>query len=139
MIKLSHIFKRKKHYPILDKYDIEFKLLKESGEKYLHVHIKSMTDANFLISGYFVYMGVEIFQDDILPNINRALNGDPFDENGGQSGIDIFLTIGASTSLLESANAMHKPVIIPTQDIKEIIEAWVDWVVSNKLENLPSL
>lgn len=135
MIKLSHFFKRKKNYPILDKYEIEFKLVKDSGQKYLNARQKFTTDVNFFICGFFVHQGIEVLQD-VLMDIEKAQNGDPFDEDPYQSGLDIFLFIGALTSLFKSANAAAGTATIPTQDIKEIIEACIDWVVNNKFEKL---
>jgi len=135
MIKLSHFFKRKKNYLILDKYGIEFKLVKDSDQKYLNARQKSTTDLNFFICGFFVHLGIEILQD-ILVDIEKAQNGAPFDEDPYQSGLDIFLFIGASTSLFKSTNAAAGTATIPTQDIKEIIEACIDWMVSNRFEKL---
>ena len=134
-MKLFNIFKKKPVNPILDKYGIEFRLVKESGQKYLIARQKFSTDVNFFICGFFIHLGIEVLQD-ILTDIEKAQNGDPFDEDPYQSGLDIFLFIGVTTSLFRSANAAAGTATIPTQDIKEIIEACIDWMVTNRFEKL---
>jgi len=118
---------------ILNKYDIEFRIVSDSdGDKTLDVSQKIPTDLNYFISSYFLAMSPEIFLEDILPEINKALNGQPFNKEGG--GFMTFLTIGTSISSFKSSNAVAGTATIPTQDIRDVIQAWCDWITDNNLE-----
>lgn len=90
------------------------------------------TDLNFFLSGYFESVFPDFFQEEILPEIDKALSGQLFDENGG--GIISFLKIGHITSSFSNTNKGVGVTIIPTIDLKEIIKSWVEWVTVNKWE-----
>ena len=73
-----------------------------------------------------------MFQYDILPELNKALNGELFKEQGG--GSITYLTIGTVTSTFDTANPLDGTATIPTQDIRDIIQAFVNWITSNNLQ-----
>lgn len=69
---------------ILDQYHIEFSIESDpDGDKWLQVKQKIPTDINFFLSSYFEAVFPDFFQEDILPEINKAISGQPFDEDGG--------------------------------------------------------
>src|SRR4051812_43241596 len=83
---------------VLDKYKIKFVIDKD--DNWVTVQRIVDTDANFYLWGYFFpnTMNVNIFLESVLPDIENAINGLPFDENGG--GFICFLTIGPTYSTL---------------------------------------
>lgn len=118
---------------ILDQYHIEFSVISDSnGDKWLHVKQKIPTDINFFLSSYFEAVFPVFFQERVLPEIDKAISGQPFDENGG--GVFSFLKIGSVTSSFSNTNKGAGIATIPTVDLKEIINSWVEWVIKNKLE-----
>ena len=119
---------------ILDKYKIAFKYDKSSTRgRWLAVEQIIPTDNNFHLCCYFINMGVEIFQD-VLTEIDKAMEGLPFDEDGG--GSESYLTIGSETSNFESANPRSGVKSIPTKDIRDILILWIDWVYRNNFEDI---
>ncbi|MBE7176071.1 MAG: hypothetical protein INR69_06690 [Mucilaginibacter polytrichastri] len=118
--------------PILYKYGIEFRVAKDSEYgKHLEVEQNVVTDVSFFLCQYFTSMSPEIFEEDVLPEIDRALKDEPFDTNGG--GVYVFLSIGRETSILSGINKAEPPAKISTVDMKEIILIWIKWVRDNKL------
>lgn len=118
---------------ILDQYHIEFSVISDAdGDKSLHVRQIIPTDLNFFLSEYFEAVFPVFFQESILPEIDKAILGQPFDENGG--GVFSFLKIGRVTSSFSNTNKGAGIATISTIDLKEIINSWVEWVTKNKLE-----
>jgi len=71
---------------------------------------------------------VDLFAE-ILIDINNALSGHPFDDDG--AGAVPFLQIGRTTSYLYPIGDVAPLTPIPTQDLKEILLAWIEFVNSN--------
>ncbi len=118
---------------ILKKHQIEFLIISDNdGDKSLHVRQIIPSDLNFFLSEYFEAVFPDFFQKEILPEIDKALSGQLFDEDGG--GVFSFLKIGRITSSFSNTNKGAGVATIPTIDLKEIIESWVEWVTVNKLE-----
>ncbi|WP_144043717.1 hypothetical protein [Sphingobacterium cellulitidis] len=116
---------------VLEKYNIEF-ILKEfpDGEiKPLFEYPKDDdSELNYQLLRYFMSASVDLFEE-ILIDIDNALSGLPFDDDG--AGAVTFLQIGRTTSYLYPIGDVAPLTPIPTQDLKEILLAWIEFVNSN--------
>jgi len=126
--------KKTKNLAILNKYSIEFNVRKgEKRHQFLSVDQKVITNINFYISSFISGSHFQWLETEVLPEINRALAGETFDDDEWNNA-DIFLKIGKITSVFDTSNSASEKAAIPTQDLKEIIEAWIEWIVKNKLQ-----
>ena len=119
---------------ILEKYHLSFTIIKTSGN-HRYASISSRNDAllNYHLGGYFLNQPTDFLVEDVLPEIDKALSMQPFDSDAG--GTLSFLTIGQSTSSLSGIDEAKADVLIPTQDIKDIIVAWTQWLINNNIKN----
>lgn len=104
---------------ILDKYKIQFSVVNNSDGKHLMVESIIPTDINYYLTGYLLYAHPNFLLDELLPEVDKALAGNEFDEDGG--GTIVFLTLGHTLSNFSSDNEASIPANIPTSDLKEII------------------
>jgi hypothetical protein len=111
---------------ILNQYQIHFEVVVEDKVKTLQV----TSDIIPYLYGYFIKKYPEHLLEDILPEINNALSGNPFDSNGG--GIFHFLEIGPTISSFE--DDQYNKFDLPTSDVKEILISYIDWIIENNLE-----
>ena len=111
---------------ILYQYYINFDVVVKNQTKYLKV----TSDIIPHLYGYFIKQYPEHLLENIVPAINNALNGNPFDSDGG--GIFHFLEIGSTVSSFE--DDQNNRYELPTADVKEIIMAYIDWINENNLE-----
>lgn len=121
----------------LKKYDILFKIHDApNGHKY--VYIISQNDAllNYHLGGYFLGQSIDFLIEDIIPDIDKALSGKAFEEDAG--GTLSFLTIGQSICIFSALDEAKADVSLPTNDVKDIVVAWTDWVINNNLQNFIS-
>jgi hypothetical protein len=117
---------------ILKKYQMEFSIIQdERGNMHPHVTQTSPGDISYYLSGYFEAVIPEFFIEEILPEIDKAMDGQPFNEEGG--GSICFLKIGRTMSKLSNTNAGVPIAEIPTQDMKDIILAWIEWMTKYDL------
>lgn len=112
---------------ILNQYKIKFEILLIDGRN--EVQITSEIIPYFW--GYFIKKYPEFLLDEILPEINKAISGEPFDEDAG--GVYHFLRIGQTTSYFYTDEGDEFP--IPTNHLKEIILSYIEWITNNNLEN----
>jgi len=112
---------------ILKKYHINFEVVIKNQITRLKVTSNSIP----ILSGYFVKQYPEHLLEDILPIIdNNALSGELFDPDGG--GIFHFLEIGSIISSF--SDDQNNEYSLPTEDVKEIILSYIDWINENDLE-----
>jgi len=111
---------------ILDKYKISFEVFIVDGRETLEIH--SQVISNF--RGYFVQVFPEFLIEEVIPEIDKAMAGQAFDDDAG--GVYDFLRIGPVNSYFYS-NPFND-FAVPTVDLKEIILAYVDWIDENNLE-----
>jgi len=118
---------------ILEKYNLSFTIIKTLGN-HREAFISSKKDAllNYHLGGYFLNQPTDFLVEDVLPEIDKALSMQPFDSDAG--GTLSFLTVGQSTSSFSAINEAMADVLIPTQDIKDIIIAWTQWLIDNNLQ-----
>lgn len=120
------------HISTLERYKLHFQFVADETEK-KHLSISGVaTPLSYHLIGYFLGQSVEFLRDDVLPEMQKAISGQSFDEDAG--GILSFLTIGPVTSIFDETDITRPSFPIPTQDIFDIISAWVTWVTSNGLE-----
>lgn len=112
---------------VVNKYHIKFEIVVEDEKKTLQV----TSDVIPYLYGYFIKKDPEHLLEDILPEINNALAGNPFDENGG--GVFHFLEIG--TIISSFSDDQNNRFNLPTSDVKEIILSYIDWVNDNNLSS----
>lgn len=112
---------------VLEKYKITFEILNVDDRKILNITSKVIP----YFWGYFMKIYPKFLLDEILPEIDKALNGENFDEDAG--GIIDFLKIGNETSYFY--NSQENQFGIPTIELKEIILEYVNWIKQNELEN----
>ena len=117
---------------ILDKYKIQFQLLEFEGNKIARPIQTETTDLNYLLTGYFTQMSIALFIEEIIPELTKAIEGNTFETDGG--GGNAFLKIDRELSFLKNENPNFPTQSIPTQDMKEIVLAWVEWITTNDLE-----
>ncbi|ESU28685.1 hypothetical protein FLJC2902T_12760 [Flavobacterium limnosediminis JC2902] len=112
---------------IIDKYEIKFEILLVDGRK----EIQITSDVIPYFRGYFIKKYPEFLLEEVLPEINKAVAGQSFDEDGG--GVYHFLRIGETTSHFYTDEGDEFP--IPTSDLKEILLSYIEWITENNLEN----
>lgn len=111
---------------VLEQYKIRFEIIVSDGKKRLNITSKVIP----YFSGYFIKVYPEFLEDEIIPEINKAIAGQSFDEDAG--GIYDYLKIGHLTSYFYTD--FDKQFAIPTLDLKEIILSYIEWVHNNNLE-----
>lgn len=84
---------------------------------------------NYLMGGNFI----EFYEEELIPEINKAINGQSFDPDGG--GEIAFLRIGFPLSYLSRNNGHLPELSILSIDLKEIILSWIEFLKNNNLEN----
>lgn len=110
---------------ILEQYKIRFEIVIINERKILN--ITSTVIPYF--SGYFIKVYPEFLTDEIIPEINKAILGLPFEEDAG--GVYDFLKLGHVISYFY--NDDNDLFAIPTLDLKEIILSYIDWINNNNL------
>ncbi|UFH35077.1 hypothetical protein [Flavobacterium acetivorans] len=121
---------------ILSQYHISFIIKNTNEGKEAWVLPTKNNLVSRYISDYFIGGNIEGFQSNILDTISRAQNGLPFDPLNDGSAMMASIEIGSETSFINDLNEETPPISIPTNDIKEIILTWIDWVTTNKLEKI---
>ena len=112
---------------ILNKYKIDFELINNSIPNIKQLEI---TDLNFTISSYLsIQPYVNFLTNEILVDIDKALNNKPFNSDG--VGETVFLEIGNPNSTFTYTGSSTKHVNIPTADLKEIILSWIEYLANN--------
>ena len=118
---------------VLSNYGIEFRVVKKFGAKtWVGAFQQEPSLVNFFICAYLEEMAINIIRDDVLIQLSNALKRQSFDEDGG--GFETFLLIGETLSTFSSTNSGAGTATIPTQDVNDIFEAWVEWIAINNLE-----
>ena len=119
---------------ILGTYGLEFRVSKDifnskiaivygSGSNPITTYIQ-----NYLMGGNYI----EFYEDEIIPEINKAINGQGFDPDGG--GEIAFLRIGHPSCFLSMNNGHSPELSMPSVHLKEIILSWVEYLNNNNLE-----
>lgn len=118
---------------IIERYQLSFELLRRESSRPLAL-IGSAKDPLFdhQIGGYFIGTPIDLLIEDVLPEIEKALAGQAYNSDGG--GTLCFLTIGMPLSTFSALDEAKADVSIPTEDLKEIIVAWTDWIIANGLQ-----
>ena len=119
---------------IMEKYNLSFVTI-ITPRRLKCASISSKKDAllNYHLGGYFLDQSIDFLIGDVLPELDKALSGQQFDSDAG--GTLSFLTVGQSTSSFSAIDESKPDISIPTQDIKDIITAWTQWVIVNNLQN----
>lgn len=112
---------------IIDKYKIKFEILLVDGRKEIQITSENIP----YFWGYFIKKYPEFLLEEVLPEINKAIAGQSFDEDGG--GVYHFLRIGQTTSYFYTDEGYEFP--ISTNHLKEIILSYIEWITVNNLEN----
>ena len=80
---------------------------------------------SYCLCGYFNTQPYkEFLEEELLRDMNKAIQGQPFDNDGGGDGV--FLEVGYPNCVFKSgAGAYQVNAIIPTIALKSIIEEWI--------------
>ena len=117
---------------ILKNYGIDFSIVRILGDKEAIVRQKIVSDQSFCLCSYLSEQNyVSFLEDEVLADINNALQGNSFDPDGG--GETMFLTIGNPNSTFKDLGTINHSVSIPTADLKAILTAWVQFLKKNKI------
>lgn len=117
---------------LLNQYNIEFKIVRVSNKKIPVIEQSDITDLSYAISSYLsVKTSLLYLIDELLFNLDNAIQGSSFDIDGG--GMVTFLEIGAIDSTF--INSEISNVTIPTIDLKEIVLSWVEFLEINNLNS----
>lgn len=114
---------------ILRTYKVEFDIVKSDSDKTILVSSSVIPQ----ISGYLLKCYPDYLNDEVLPEVTKAINGLGYDSDGG--GVYSALTIGAVNSTIENIYNPSDFSTIPTVDLKEILLAYVEWITQNNLED----
>lgn len=110
---------------ILDLYKIKFETILVDGVKQIQVSSEIIP----FLTGFFLKLYPEYLVDELIPEINKAINGQSFDQDGG--GIYHYLKIDKTISYFYyDQNNIYS---IPTNDLKEILLSYVEWITNNGL------
>lgn len=114
---------------ILNKYKIEFELIDNSIP---NIKQTEVTDLNFAISSYLSLIPyVNYLNNEIMVEINKALNNQTFDSDAG--GETTFLELGNPNSTFIYTGIKPQNVHISTIDLKEIILSWIEFLTDNRI------
>lgn len=116
---------------ILKQYGLTFQIITDNNnnqEARVHGTMESLYIDDYFMSGNFK----EFYEEELLPELEKAIQGLPFDEDGG--GESTYLTIGYPLSYLNRINGVDPQKSIPTNDLKEIIQSWIEFLTINGLE-----
>lgn len=102
---------------VLEQYKIRFEIIVSDGRKKLNITSKVIP----FLSGYFIKVYPEFLANEIIPEINKAITGQTFDDDAG--GIYDYLKIGHLTSYFYTD--IDNQFAIPTLDLKEIILSYI--------------
>lgn len=111
---------------VLEQYKIRFEIIVNDGRKKLNITSRGIP----YFSGYFIKVYPEFLENEIIPEINKAIAGQPFDDDAG--GVYDYLKIGHLTSYFYTD--IDNQFAIPTLDLKEIILSYIEWIDNNNLE-----
>jgi hypothetical protein len=111
---------------ILNQYKISFQLLNVKSSK--SVVVTSAVIPYF--DGFIIKQYPEHLLGDTIPEINKAINGQSFDEDAG--GVFNFLVIGPTNS--HFVDEEGNQFTLPTLHIKEILLSYVEWITANNYE-----
>lgn len=112
---------------IIEKYQLSFVTTEKSGAKtYAVLFSNSDPLLNYHLSGYFLEQSLSFLLEDVLPEIEKAIIGQPFDDDAG--GTLNFLTIGMPASTFSGMDESKEDISIPTEDVRDIIIFWVDQI-----------
>lgn len=112
---------------ILNQYKIEFELIDNSIP---NIKQTEVTDTNFAISSYLSLIPyVNYLNNEIIVEINKALNNQTFDSDAG--GEITFLELGNPNSTFICNGITTQNINIPTVDLKEIILSWIEFLTDN--------
>lgn len=119
---------------VLHQYNISFQIKNSIHGKEAWVLPTSNSLLSRYISDFFIGGKIEGFQENILDTISRVQSGLPFDSSNDGSSMMATIEIGLNNSFINDLNEATPPISIPTNDIKEIILSWIEWVTINNLE-----
>lgn len=116
---------------ILNQYSIIFKKVIIDGDATLICEQIIISDISYCLCGYFNKQPyVEFFEEELLIDIEKAIQNQPFDPDGGGDGV--YLEIGYPNSTFTSGGGAFKITpTIPTEDLKKIILSWVEFLNNN--------
>lgn len=116
---------------ILQQYGLKFNIIIDKDnnrEARVSGGSQSVYLDDYLMTGNYK----EFYSDELLPEIENAIQGNNFDPDGG--GDNTFLIIDYPQSFLKRINGIDPQLSIPTEDLKEIIESWIEFLTINGLE-----
>jgi len=121
---------------ILQQYHLSFQIeMLTNGLRIPQVRSTSNTNIlSGLLADYFLDSSVVGFKENILSEINTAVNNQPFDPKNDGLHEFVSITIGATTSYIKNDSNTNLVEAIPTLDLKEIILTWIEWVETNNLD-----
>ena len=110
---------------ILKQYGISFRKMKIDGDRFIVCQQEVVNDLSYCLCGYFNTQPYkEFLEEELLIAMNKAIQGQPFDNDGGGDGV--FLEVGYPNCVFKSgAGAYQVKSIIPTIVLKSISVAWV--------------
>lgn len=114
----------------LQQYGISFRKIEIEQEEYLICHQDTITNISFCLCGYLSMQPYKDYLvDELLIEIDKAIQGENFDEDGG--GEDTYLELGIPNSTFTSGGGTNQIIeTISTEDLKEIILSWVEFLES---------
>lgn len=113
---------------ILNQYKISF----EFSTTFNDVMVKQIEISNlsYVLSAFLMENPyVTYLTNEVLVEINKALNNQSFDKDAG--GETTFLEIGNPNSTFTYTGASTHHISIPTVDLKEIILSWIEFLTIN--------
>lgn len=111
---------------ILEKYKLKFVIQKiDITTNRAEVIGEPGSKEDFYIPFIFLHTSPEYYREEVLPEIDKAIQGLPFvpDWDGVYD-----ITIQGVNSIIEGYGGSSDQYTIPTKDLKEIIELWCDWI-----------
>lgn len=117
---------------ILEQYGLMFRVITDVNNN-REARVYGTLGLSLYLDDYFMTGNYkEFYEEELLPEINKAIEGLPFIEDGG--GEHTFLTIGYPLSYLDSINGINPQKSLPTEDLKEIIQSWIEFLNLNNLD-----
>lgn len=112
----------------LEQYGISFRKKVILGEEVLFCNQDIVSNISYCLSGYLdMQPYTEYLVEELLVEIDKAIQGVPFEEDGGY--VDIYLELGFPNSTFTSGGGTNQLIeTIPTVDLKEIILSWVEFL-----------
>lgn len=122
---------------IQETYGLQFKVVSIGNDRTAIAEVKTKAPLNFALASYFSENVINYYyiEYELIVEIDKALQGQPFDSDGGGDATTI--EIGMPDSIIRTTGySLSVPLLsypIPTQDLKDLLLVWIQFIKNNNI------